>query len=140
MTELIFGADYKAGLNTKIDELFRDAALLSRQERIDITQRMTDEYVMETGERPPSTALDRLATLILREEITDATPWKVRNTEYPITSPRQEQDYRNGIATTHIPDTYGADNVDHRVPYRRKRSKREHAHMDRNYKPKEAIE
>lgn len=106
------------------------------QGRILAVERMTDAYVACRGSRPAVAQLDRLASLILRDELTDDTPYKTRNTEYPIESERQELDYYKGLTTRTVPETVGVDGTDYRIPTRRKRTKAENAYMDRKYKAK----
>lgn len=88
---------------------------LPRDERFKAVEKLTDEYIASTGERPEPEALDRLATLCLFEEVTDATPWKTKNTEYPVHSPRQQEEIEKNEANC-APPPAG------RKPTRRKRS------------------
>jgi hypothetical protein len=131
--------DYKTKLKTLIDDLFARAKrgepeLADRSKRMKLIEDLTEAYVTQTGERPDPTQLDRLATLILREELTDATPWKTRNTEYPITSERQEDEYAKKRVPLSAAIDRGVDGDSHGLPTRRKRSKAENAYMDRSYK------
>ncbi|MCG7345326.1 hypothetical protein MHZ92_14395 [Sporosarcina sp. ACRSL] len=107
------------------------------QGRIAAVQRMTDAYFECRGVIPDSAQLDRLASLILRDELTDDTPYKTRNTEYPIESERQELDYYKGLTTRNVPESVGVDGTDYRIPTRRQRTPAENAYMDRKYKAKE---
>jgi len=102
-----------------------------RRSRIDFSIRLTERYLAVNDKIPPVTVLDRLATLILQDEITDPTPYKSRNTEYPITSPRQEADYCKKLTSKGVPESLGTDGVDYRVPTRRQRTPSENAHIDR---------
>jgi hypothetical protein len=66
------------------------AVLVSdRSKRIKIIDELTEAYVTQTGERPDHTQLDRLATLILREELTDDDPYKMSHEDDPILSDTQ---------------------------------------------------
>jgi hypothetical protein len=87
-------------LSNKINELWTKtkAGELPRSERFEAIERLTEEYIEITGKRPDSQYLDRLATLCLHEELTDATPYKVRNTEYPIHSDRQREEIEKNEA------------------------------------------
>lgn len=80
--------------NVIIDKLWTKtkAGLLPREQRFAEIERVTNEYVEATGERPDPAQLDRLSSLCLYEELTDATPWKTQNTEYPIHSARQQEE------------------------------------------------
>lgn len=62
------------------------------QGRIAAVQRMTDAYFACRGERPAITQLDRLASLILRDELTDKHPDKMTREEYPIMSDSQREE------------------------------------------------
>jgi hypothetical protein len=104
--------------NAKIDELFErtKAALLPREERFKAVDELTDEYIAKKGQRPEPEQLDRLASLCLYEELTDATPWKTRNNEYPIHSERQQEEIEKNEVNMAVEST-GRDK-----PVRRKRS------------------
>lgn len=111
----------------KINDIWtktKTGKLRDRQARFAVIERLVDEYIAKNGKRPEPEQLDRLATLCLYEEITDDTPWKVRNTERPILSDRQKEEIRRNEVTTKIPNK-------HRKPTRRKRSTYENIVMDR---------
>lgn len=84
----VFTNDYKNEFRRYIDALFNDKAS-TREDRINAIQTLTDAYIEHTGERPDTIQLDRLATLILREELTDTDRMKSRNNDYPIMSDDQ---------------------------------------------------
>ena len=102
-----------------------------RSMRMMFSNRLTEHYLAVNGKIPPAPVLDRLATLLLQDEITDPTPYKSRNTEYPITSPRQEADYCKKLTSKGVPESLGMDGVDYRLPGRRQRTPAENAHIDR---------
>ena len=133
MMGYIFSNEYKTDLHRHIDVLFTQAKALntSREQRLEASDRLIEDYFAHTEKIPDSGALERLATLLLRDELTDATPWKTRNTEYPIESDRQQLDYYNGLTTKQVPESYGVDGVDYRTPTRRIKTPRENAHIDR---------
>lgn len=60
-------------------------------DRIRKVQEMTDAYIEQRGERPDVTQLDRLSSLILRNELTDMNEYKMSHNEYPIMSERQQE-------------------------------------------------
>jgi hypothetical protein len=141
-TTFVFTTDYKNEFKRYIDELFTYAKvagryagynLADRAERMALIDELIESYIAATGQRPDSVQLDRLATLCLREELTDSTPYKVRNTEYPISSDRQELEYMKKRVPVEAAQNYAADGENWNAPYRRKRSKAENAYMDRNY-------
>jgi len=124
--------------NARINELWAQtkAGKLDRRSRFAAIERLTDEYIAATGRRPDPSQLDRLATLCLYEEVTDATPWKTRNTEYPVHSERQREEIERHEVGMALLEYVASDGRKHEKPTRRKRSKAENAYMDRNYKSK----
>lgn len=102
-----------------------------RASRMDFSNRLTEQYFAINDKIPPVTVLDRLATLILQDELADATPWKSQNNEYHIQSEREELDYYKGLVAKQVPDTIAASGVDMRTPTRRRRTPAENAHIDR---------
>lgn len=93
MNTFLFTANYNADMQRHIDDLYTAAKTLitSRQERLQASDDLVEAYVSYTGKRPDSTALGRLATLILRDELTDPHPDKMTINEYPILSGWQEE-------------------------------------------------
>jgi hypothetical protein len=140
--------DYKTKFKTIIDDLFARAKrgepeLADRQSRMQLIEALTNAYITQTGERPDHTQLDRLATLILREELTDKDRMKMRKNEYPIMSDeqlarRQEGKHKrdeDGIyveVPLSVANNIGIDGRDYSVPKRRKRSEREIEKIERN--------
>lgn len=106
-----------AEFNERIDELYAQtkAGNLPRDARFQAIEALTDEYVAATGKRPEREQLDRLASLCLYEELMDATPWKTKNTAYPIHSGRQREEIEKNELITGPPQGNGK-------PTRRKRS------------------
>ena len=102
-----------------------------RRSRIDFSISLTERYLAVNDKIPPVGVLDRLATLILQDEIADPTPYKSKNTEYPIHSPRQEADYCKKLTSKGVPESLGQDGIDYRLPTRRQRTPSENAHIDR---------
>jgi len=124
--------------NARINELWTQtkAGKLPRAERFAAIERLTDEYIAATGRRPDPAQLDRLATLCLYEEVSDSTPWKTRNTEYPVHSDRQREEIERHEVGMAPLEYVASDGRKHEKPTRRKRSKAENAYMDRKYKSK----
>jgi hypothetical protein len=65
------------------------AGELPREVRIAEIDKVTEEYYLKTGKMPDNNQLERLADLILHEELTDTNPHKIATTEYPIMSESQ---------------------------------------------------
>lgn len=103
----------------------------SRESRMVFADDLVEDYLGLHLKIPPVGVLDRLATLILQDEIADATPWKSRNNEYHIQSPREELDYHKGLVAKDVPESLATDGLDYRLPTRRQRTPSENAHIDR---------
>ncbi len=120
-------------LNAKINELWAATKRgdLPRQARFAAIEQLTEEYIEATGRRPDPAMLDRLATLCLYEEVTDDTPYKIQNTEYPIMGDRmfEERKARNVKEST-----INTEQERTLTGSRRKRSPYEHAYIDRHAK------
>lgn len=69
MKEFLFTSDYNADMHRHIDALFTAAKTLetSRADRLQASDDLVEAYAAHTGRRPQGTALERLATLILRD-------------------------------------------------------------------------
>lgn len=87
----VFTDDYKTDLHEHITQLYTLAKTLntSRGERLQASDDLVEDYYAHTELVPDGTALERLATLILRDELSDMHPDKVTREEYPILSDRQ---------------------------------------------------
>lgn len=106
----VFTANYKADMHRHIDDLFTDAKVLNtdRQSRIKESDALVESYFAHCGLVPDGVPLERLATLILREELTDSHPDKVTRTAYPILS--EDQLERRDDAEFKLSDVhYGRD-------------------------------
>jgi hypothetical protein len=127
--------DYKSKFRAITDDLFARAKrgepeLADRSKRMKLIEDLTEAYVTQTGERPDPTQLDRLATLILREELTDTDSHKMRHNEYPVMSDTQLARRKDGVHQRNngvvfretsfdkLQD-YGTDGRDHAKPIRR---------------------
>lgn len=84
------------------------------EQRIDRVKVMTDSYVEHTGLRPDHPQLDRLATLILRDELTDKDRMKSRNNEYPILSDDQLERRQSEEVSLVLAMEVGSDGRDYR--------------------------
>lgn len=109
----VFTNDYKSDLRRHIDALFADK-VSTRQQRVDAVQRLTDAYIEHAGERPDVIQLDRLATLILREELTDSHPDKMSRNEYPLLSSTQQDERHNDEVSPKLSEEVGTDGRDYR--------------------------
>lgn len=67
-------------------------------------EELIETYFKEHAKMPDSTYLDRLATYMLLDELTDSSPTKARDNEYPILSDRQI--YRRKVRETLLSDIH----------------------------------
>jgi len=83
--------DYKAQLHEDITVLQKATKRgeFPRELRIERIEQLTEDYYRMAGEIPDGVALERLADLILHEELTDMNEHKVSQTEYPFLSESQ---------------------------------------------------
>lgn len=70
----------------RLEELEEKAASLSRDERKAAAGTLAENYVGARGVKPPSYLMERLADVILYEELSDKRPNKMQAEEYPILS------------------------------------------------------
>lgn len=128
---------------------------LPRKVRMVKIEELTERYYAETGDLPDAKALERLADLILHEELTDNNEHKVAHNEYPILSETQIARRQEGKHTRkeglkgEVPlgaaDSLGTDGRNHGRPTRRERNTRENRFIDkaakiRNKERKKAYE
>lgn len=79
--------DYDISFRRSIRQLTKES--LSTSEITVETDEMIDQYLDDTGEIPSDSYLELMADAILNEELSDASPDKVTNTEYPILGDKQ---------------------------------------------------
>lgn len=129
-------------------------------DRIDVIRDISDRYAYKhaelndamrlatVGREAPfnpmdSRLLSQLSDLILHEDLTDATAWKSRQSEYPFLSELQFARRRDGVhqrkneggsgeVAFEQTETVANDGKDYRVPLRRKRSYTENLLVDMN--------
>lgn len=138
--------DYKTQFEMYVNTLIMtlresdSGAISNRDVRAKEIKSLTDAYVGTVGERPEPKQLERLADLLLYEELHDKDRMKVRNNEYPIMSDTQIQRRQEGTRQrkgngSEIPlkAAFGlaADSLNHGIPRRRKRTINEMLRSDR---------
>lgn len=123
-----FDGDYKDTFRKEVNRLVMRR--LSRDERIKAIDEMINAYTDETGKRPDSAQLERLANQIMLEELTDNHPDKVTREEYPIFTQLQLERRRNVEVNITAAETVDSSGIDRRIPTRRKRSNNELTEMD----------
>jgi hypothetical protein len=139
-TTFAFTNDYKNEFKRYVDELFtyvkvtgRYAGydLADRAERMQLIDELIESYIAATGQRPDSVQLDRLATLCLREELTDSDPHKMKRDEFPLlnddqyirrkTGLHRKKDGRGVMETSFkLAAEIGTDGKNYRKPKRKK--------------------
>ncbi|MCY7967735.1 hypothetical protein MOB49_11590 [Bacillus haynesii] len=137
----------KALLHEMITELQQrtKAGELDRIERIEEITALADAYYDSVGEHPDSTALERMANLVIYEELSDSHPDKMTREEYPIMSEtqlsrRKEGKHRKKEANYRIEvpfklaENVGVDGKNYALPVRRERSLRENMAVDEQAK------
>lgn len=89
-----FTDDYKTDLHAHITQLFTQAKTLNttREERLHASDDLIEAYYAHCEQVPDGIALERLATLILRDELTDKHPDKMTREEYPLLSDSQREE------------------------------------------------
>ena len=103
---------------------YEGGALRDRTERMQIIDATIERYYEETGQMPSTTELDRLSTLILKEELTDHRKNRMKVNEHPIMSERWEERRHNGETSLNMAEEVGSDRRSYRKPtrsYRRKK-------------------
>jgi hypothetical protein len=124
--------------NDVIDDLKRrtKAGELPRETRILEVERITEWWYRETGAMPDDKQLERLADLLLHEELTDTHPDKVTKTEYPFFSDSQFDERYRAEASFKLAEEQGVDGRNHKPPVKRRRSNREDYIVNKKAKSK----
>jgi hypothetical protein len=129
--------DYKTKLHEDITLLQQATKRgeMPRALRIVRIEELTDDYYAKAGEMPDIVALERLADLVLYEELTDPNIHKVAHTEYPFLSEHQfdRRDSRESAVGDAI-DNSANDGRRHTKPTRRSRSDYENNFVDKKAK------
>lgn len=89
-----------------------------RVSRITFSNSLTERYLEVNGKIPPVTVLDRLATLILQDELADKHPDKMTRNDYPLLSDSQADLRYSGERSMNAAMDVAADGVDYRVKTR----------------------
>ncbi|MED2615442.1 hypothetical protein [Bacillus toyonensis] len=132
--------DYKTQFETYVNTLITSiresdsSAIINRDVRAKEIKSLTDAYVGTVGERPEPKQLERLADLLLYEELHDTHPDKMALAEYPIMSDHQLSRRHSGEVSMKVAEEYGVDRRNYKPPVRRKRTRRETWQIDREAK------
>ncbi|KFN01598.1 hypothetical protein D0U04_13755 [Bacillus clarus] len=145
MTQYTFdiNGDYKTQFETYVNTLITthragskesQEAISNRNTRAKEIKSLTDAYVGTVGERPEPKQLERLADLLLYEELHDTHPDKMVLAEYPIMSDHQLSRRHSGEVSMKVAEEYGVDRRNYKPPVRRKRTRKETWKIDREAK------
>lgn len=104
-------------LITEQFQLFK-AYETDREERLKFADDLTERFYAQHGEAPSSAVLERLATLILQDELADRDRMKMRNTEFPILSADQEKRRNRGKRSITAAEEIAADGLNYRIKTR----------------------
>lgn len=126
--------NFKTKLHEDITQLQQETKRgeMPREVRLGKIEELTEGYFANTGEMPDGVALERLADLVLYEELTDNNEHKISQNEYPILSERQfdRRDNRE-VKSTNGMDGNATDGRYHGKPTRRERSDYENKFVDK---------
>ncbi|HHT7127809.1 hypothetical protein [Bacillus cereus] len=132
--------DYKTQFETYVNTLITtrresdSSAISNRDVRAEEINSLTDAYVEALGERPEPKQLERLADLLLYEELHDTHPDKMTREEYPIMSEHQLARRHSDEVSMKVAEEYGVDRRCYKSPIRRKRTRKETWQIDRETK------
>lgn len=89
-----------------------------RASRIDFSNRLTERYLAVNDKIPPVAVLDRLATLILQDELADKHADKMTRNEYPLLSYRQRETRGRDERSLYAANDVATDGQDYRIKSR----------------------
>lgn len=123
----------KEELHESITALYErtKAGDLVRSRRIVEIDKLTEVYFSKVEEKPDSIALERMANLLLYEDLTNPHPDKMAREEYPIMSESQREERVKSEASDKLAEEYGDDGRNYRIPNRRKRTSYESKFVDK---------
>jgi hypothetical protein len=127
---------YKEELHEAITQLQQATKRgeMPREVRLGRIEALAEEYFAKAGEMPDGVALERMADLILYEELSNTHPDKVTRTEYPFFSEHQFEERYKAEASFKWAEEHGVDGRDHKPPVRRIRTKKDNKFLDKNAK------
>ena len=130
-TEIVNNAFEKVEAVNDVMELGGvEYALQDRNQRMAWVEAITELFIRQTGQRPPGAQLDRLATLILREELKNRDTGKYKKDEYPFLSEQQMRRRQRKSVNIAASEGIATDGQNHRTPTRRKLLVKEMLHID----------
>jgi hypothetical protein len=122
--------NYKTQFEHQVDSLIKEK-IEDRDIRMARVSVLINTYVDEIGERPEAFQIERLTNEILREELTDKNPHKMKHEESPIASHSQlSRRRRKESSFDLVEDKVAGDRKRKGMPHRRMRSNFEQVNMD----------
>ncbi|QYG88328.1 hypothetical protein [Bacillus atrophaeus] len=107
---------------------------MSRLDRIEEITALADAYFDAVGEHPETKALERMANLVLYEELSDPHADKMTRDEYPFLSESQFDERYKKEASDKLAEEYDQNGSFQGRPIRRTRSMYENKLLDRKAK------
>lgn len=89
-----------------------------RASRIEFSNALTEAYFEANCDIPPVTVLDRMATLILQDELADTNVHKMSHNEFPLLSDRQRDTRERRERSMAAASSIAADGADYRIKSR----------------------
>jgi hypothetical protein len=125
-----------ANFNEIIDDIKRrtKAGELPREVRIAVIDEAVEAWFRETGEIPDGKQLEKLADLILYEELTSTIKTKMQDLDYSFMSDRMEQTRKGGEASFKLSEERGVDGGNYKQPARRNLATHEAIYVDKRAK------
>jgi len=116
----VFNGDQRIQPHEYVDLLFKLAKMgdSKPQDRIYRVEAMTEAYFKEFGKHLGSVVLNRLASLILYDELSNPHPDKMTREEYPIMSDSQRDEREEKEFSESLMQDFSVDYVDHRIKTR----------------------
>lgn len=93
-------------------------AQTDRGARITFSNRLIEQYFAINDKIPPTAVLDRLATLILQDELADRNEHKMSQNERPLLSERQQERRHSSERSMKAAQDVAVDGTDYRVKTR----------------------
>jgi len=93
------------------------AGELPREVRVVEIDAAIEDWYSKTNKMPDAKQLERLADLILHEELTDTNPHKITNTEYPIMSESQYERRVSGKNSRKVSEDGKRVALKHEIPF-----------------------
>lgn len=108
---------------TKLFDEYKQGRWSDVNNRMKFADSLIERYFLARGERPSKQDLDRLATFLLLDELSDTNRHKMKEAEYPTMSDRMERGRRESEVSFVNAEEVGIDRRSYRRPTRTIRKK-----------------